>query len=240
MVSLKPFLHAGTALALAAALWLPGKLALSAGSSRTEANTGTERGARLLERSVVRIEVDGRRECIGVAISDSAVLTAKHCLKSSTSLAVRPSSSSQSSESMALPVLDVARHPRLDLAVLRVSWPNAVRVPQVELATAPIDSSNQEAVAVGWRASAESADRLGAPRVVSVKVTQVGRDVTASYDEPQGLCNGDSGSPLFIKNAAGQHRLIGVLRGGAPGCHGPDRFVPVQAARAWLAGEVQR
>ena len=89
VVSLKPFLHAGTALALAAALWLPGKLALSAGSSRTEANTGTERGARLLERSVVRIEVDGRRECIGVAISDSAVLTAKHCLKSSTSLAVR-------------------------------------------------------------------------------------------------------------------------------------------------------
>lgn len=179
----------------------------------------------------MRIEVDGRPECIGVAISDSRVLTAKHCLKSATSLAVRSSPSSRSSESMALPVLDVARHPKLDLAVLRVSWLNAVRVPQVELATAPIASSNQEAVAVGWGASA--------PRAVSVRVTQVGRDITASYDGPQGLCNGDSGGPLFTKNAAGQHMLVGVLRGGAPGCHGPDRFVPVQAARAWLAGEVQ-
>jgi len=130
-----------------------------------------------------------------------------------------------------------------------VSWPNALRVPEVELATTPLDASNPKVVAVGWHATADAAGRLGAPRVLSATVTHVGRDITASYAGPDGLCNGDSGGPLFTKNAAGQHILVGVLRGGAPACHGPDRFVPVQAAGAWLerngtssrgAGEVQR
>jgi hypothetical protein len=76
-------------------------------------------------------------------------------------------------------------------------------------------------------------------RFLGAHVASVAGEIIVEY-EAEGLCKGDSGAPLLAATPSGELVVTGVLRGGAPTCRGPDRFVRVDDFAVWLESQKRR
>lgn len=154
----------------------------------------------------------GPFQCTGSFISQTALLTARHCVDGEVS------SITVASRGYGRSVSQVILHPSLDLAILKVSEPiSAAPVPV--LLFGPQPAAGDEVVGYGYGIDETGSDAMervvnGEAALKATSLSFVGeisgyRYVTASNGSGN-LCKGDSGGPVVAKNASGVYGIIGV------------------------------
>ena len=177
--------------------------------------------------AVVLITVDGKPRCNGVLIAPDAVLTARHCVERRRKLQVGIGADPKQREHRR--VARVELHPTLDAALLLLRDEAPDFSQPAELASSLNDLATPAARLLAGTAGGEV---LG-PRFLEARVQSLGDEVIVNYPAG-GLCKGESGAPLFAREASGAVSLVGILRGGAGVCTGPDSFIRADRLAPWL------
>jgi hypothetical protein len=222
MRGLPEVLKSRRALAAAGALavtLLSGAAALSRGGRGS--GDGAERYA------VASIRVDGKARCNGVLVASNGVLTAKHCVERGRRLEAVFGGDTEQEERR---VARVERHPTLDAAIL-VLESEAPLSARPLLLSASVEALASPGAPVFVATAARDGD--ASPRVLHGKVAGLSEKMVVEY-EAGGLCRGESGAPLLARDAQGEAVLVGLLRGGARACAGPDVFVRADRIAPWV------
>lgn len=205
---------------------IAGSILLLGSCERRAASTLELAQAAMGTQAVVALVQDGVVKCTGVLIAPESVLTVHHCVKRHPRLGVALASSISES----VQVSSIAKHPSLDVALLRLAAPIGSEVPPLPLrseSAAPL-LPNQGVQVAGAHAM------QGAAFALTAVLAEVNDELVVRYDGTEGLCLGDSGGPLLVADAGGGLVVAGLLRGGARHCRGPDRFVRADRISPWL------
>ena len=189
------------------------------------------------EPSVALLAIDDSAICTGTYISQTAVLTAKHCVSG------RPSSVQVVSAGYLRTASQLILHPYLDLAIVKVSSPiQATPVPVFLFDYSP--ALGEEVVAYGYGADETGGGVLDRVQngEAPLKATSLsfagpaagGLYVTASNGSGN-TCKGDSGGPVLGKNSAGRYGLIAVTSF-SPNVSEAQPCIPIEAG--YLAYDV--
>lgn len=184
------------------------------------------------ERAIVRLRISSQTELLGVCagawIGDKAVLAARHCteLEGATDTEAVLGAGD---EAFASPVLTVDRHPLLDLALLTLAdAPGSDAV--------PLFPGFDVAASEGGVLQITGFETIDARSFAVSSVVALGESsFTVSAGGRAAPCEGDSGAPALVRDASGSVAVIGTLSGGMKSCAGSDDYVPLAAARDWLA-----
>jgi hypothetical protein len=178
------------------------------------------------QHAVVGISVDGKH-CSGALVAPNAILTARHCVEGRRRIQVAFGLDAEHRERRR--VAHVELHPSLDAALvfLRDAAPSFSR--PLSWGAALVAPASPGTALLAGTASAGATPQ----HFVEGRLENLADEVVVSY-AAGGLCKGDSGAPLFAREASGDVALVGILRGGAGVCTGPDAFVRVDRLAPWL------
>lgn len=188
--------------------------------------------------AIARVDIGGL--CSGLVIAPRWVLSAAHCLGArSASIAV---GANPDRVDRTLRVSRILTHPRLDLMLLELSEDATVAVPGLTPipiypgALTGLVGRTAEAAGYGQTESGSmGARRFTAQPIVSVS----GEYVSIDGMGRRGVCFGDSGGPLMLREG-GQVYVLGALSHGDSSCVGVDNYTRVDQGRSWIEMHVGR
>lgn len=178
--------------------------------------------------------VDGAVEnlCSGVMVRSDVVLTAAHCISAPTAFQLEVEGESWLIEPNEQTVI---LHPDYDLALVNLhSVTASSSLPWLTEGLAVTKGTLVEISGGGI-----SDQGAGDLRFAVAEVEGISDDhVIVQLPIGGGPCGGDSGGPLLVRSLDGSVRVAGILSGGAASCDGPDSYVRLDHAAAWLAENV--
>ncbi|MCG8416643.1 MAG: trypsin-like serine protease [Proteobacteria bacterium] len=211
-------------------------------------------GSRPYQVSVQRF---GGHWCGGALLTDTWVLTAKHCLGGTLKVRVGVHRLS-SSEGQIISLVQTESHPQMDIALLRLSSPASPDYTPLELPTQEVMSGPAapgETVEVsGWGDTSEGGRGSDVLQEVAVPVVSNstcnapqaynGRiedsEICAGFAEGgKDSCQGDSGGPLVV-DFQGKTYSVGVVSWGE-GCARPNKYgvyARTISAKGWIEGHI--
>jgi len=177
----------------------------------------------------VGILASGSARCSATLIGQRTVLTAGHCVKTT--------SVSFTVEGQKYASAQVIRHPgyaggnQNDLAVV-ILQQSVVGVAPSPVNTSPVQVG-QSIILVGYGKTGEYSGGFGTKRVGHNSISSVG-STTFKFKGQSNVCNGDSGGPTFVLDSNGQELVAGVhsTKSGVCGSGGTD--MRVDAYQQWI------
>jgi hypothetical protein len=167
--------------------------------------------------------------CSATLVRKQLLLTAAHCLGGENHLSwIRHGEPAEQ-----LPVVQVAVHPEMDLALIYMRPHPALELPTVPVVTKALEWTSGQVVQLagyGTYDGPSSALSFAAEEIVTV-----GADVLrVSAFGFGGACNGDSGAPMLTRAQDGRVRVSAVLSGGHASCRGEDDYTRLDSVLDWL------
>jgi hypothetical protein len=182
--------------------------------------------------SIVRLDLGGL--CSGAVIAPRWVLSAAHCATGSGGRIALGADPDRLDRMIA--VTRQRTHPSLDLMLLElaedatVAVPGLVPIPIFGGDLAPLVGRTAEAAGYGQTETGSSGDR----RFTAQPVVRVAGDfISIDGMGRRGVCFGDSGGPLMIREGGAVH-VLGALSNGDPSCVGVDNYTRIDRGRAWV------
>ena len=178
--------------------------------------------------------------CSGTLISDTVILTAKHCTRGRSGNSFYAIFGTYD-DRPELSIVSVAKHehPQLDLALLELeSAPgDRIDVTPIPIAASDLDDAQNgetfEQAGYGRTETGYSNGRFFVAEVFD-GFSNGGQDLVVSGEGVHGVCFGDSGGPSMRVTPSGDVRVVGTLSNGESSCVGRDNYARTDLAREWI------
>lgn len=188
----------------------------------------------------------GSQFCTGNVITPDVVLTTRHCFDQALDNTVEfdPIGAAFSvglgpfDVTATVDIIDSVFHPHRDLVLLRLAEPitDLAPVEPLPLITTPLADSlaGSTAEAAGHGRTEAEAEKVGL-FFVSLPITCVDEHYVEVFGGgTRGICSGDSGGPLLVRQADGRVGILGIEHQGDRSCVGRDYLVRMDRNIAWI------